>query len=81
MDTFKDSDIVSPNSEQVVYNSLNNLLFSSAATIKDQSEWESVFWNDDIYRPDKTSDTLNNIFEKMNTEGQEELRRLYQNSG
>jgi hypothetical protein len=56
---------------------LNNLLFSSTSTIKDQSDWELVFWTDDFYRPDKTSDTLNKIFEKMNTEGQEKLRRLY----
>lgn len=80
MDTFKDSDIVSPHSGQVVYNSLNNLLFSSTAAIKDQSDWDLVFWTDDFYRPDKTSDTLNKIFEKMNTEGQEKLRRLYQHA-
>jgi len=44
-----------------------NLLESAKVSIEEQSEkmWDSVFWNDDNYRPDKTAKTLNEIYHKV----------------
>jgi hypothetical protein len=70
VDTFDDSDVVSQNSESQIYNMLKSLLVSSRTTIKEQSDkmWDSVFWNDDNYRPDKTSKTMNDIYNKLDKE-------------
>ncbi|XP_045032922.1 uncharacterized protein LOC123474642 [Daphnia magna] len=82
VESFDDSDVVSQNSESQVYNVLKNLLVSSRTTIKEQSDkmWESVFWNEDNYRPDKTSKTLNEMYSKLDTENQKKMADSYQKS-
>ncbi|XP_046462426.1 uncharacterized protein LOC124208629 [Daphnia pulex] len=82
VETFEDSDVVSPNSESQVYNLLRNLLISSRTVIKEQSDkmWDSVFWNEDNYRPDKTTKTLNEIFKKLDTESQKKMSETYNNN-
>ena len=75
IETFDDSDDVSQNSESQVYNLLNNLLVSSRTNIKEQNDqmWDSVFWNDDNYRPDKTTQTMNDIYKKLDKEEKKHL--------
>jgi hypothetical protein len=54
----------------------------SRTTIKEQSDkmWDSVFWNEDNYRPDKTTKTLNEILNKMDKETQKKLADMFQKS-
>ena len=82
VDTFDDSDVVSQNSESQVYKILESLLVSSRTIIKDQSDkmWDSVFWNEDNYRPDKTTKTLNDIYRKLDKEDQKKLINTFQNT-
>ena len=71
VETFEDSDVISPKTELQIYNILKDLLVTSRTIIKDQSDkmWDSVFWNEDNYRPDKVSKTLNEVFSKLDTYG------------
>jgi hypothetical protein len=39
--------------------------------------WDSVFWNDDNYRPDKTTKTLNEIINKLDTETRKKLTDMF----
>jgi hypothetical protein len=39
--------------------------------------WDSVFWNDDNYRPDKTTKSLNEIIFKLDRETQKKLADLF----
>jgi hypothetical protein len=82
VDTFDDSDVVSQTSESQIYNMLKSLLVSSRTTIKEQSDkmWDSVFWNDDNYRPDKTTKTMNDIYNKLDKEDQKKLIDTFQNT-
>jgi hypothetical protein len=82
VDTFDDSDVVSQTSESQIYNMLKSLLVSSRTTIKEQSDkmWDSVFWNDDNYRPDKTTKTMNDIYKKLDKEDQKKLINTFQNT-
>jgi hypothetical protein len=60
---------------------LKNALFTSRTTIKEQNDttWDSVYWNDESYRPDKTSKTLNDLHNKLDRESQKKLIDTYQN--
>ena len=80
METFDDSEIASPDTENQIVNILKDLLITSRTTIKEQNDkmWDSVFWNDDNYRPDKTTKTLNEILNKLDTETQKKLANLFQ---
>jgi predicted house-cleaning noncanonical NTP pyrophosphatase (MazG superfamily) len=80
MDTFDDSEVGSPDTESQILNILKDLLVTSRTTIREQSDkmWDSVFWNDDNYRPDKTTKTLNEILNKMDTETQKKLADMFQ---
>jgi hypothetical protein len=80
MDTFDDSEVGSPDTESQILNILKDLLVTSRTTIKEQSDkmWDSVFWNDDNYRPDKTTKTLNEILKKLDTETQKKLADMFQ---
>jgi hypothetical protein len=82
IDTFDDSDVVSQNSESHVYNMLESLLVSSRTIIRDQSDkmWDSVFWNEDNYRPDKTTKTLNDIYNKLENQDQKKFINSFQNT-
>jgi hypothetical protein len=40
--------------------------------------WDSVFWNDDNYRPDRTTKTLNEIANKLDTKTKKKLVDLFQ---
>ena len=82
IDTMVDSDdVISPNSEAQIYQLLrNNLLAPSRTIIKEQSDkmWESVFWDDDNYRPDKTTKTWNEIYSKLDKEKQNRLVETFE---
>jgi hypothetical protein len=80
MDTFDDSEVESPDTESQILNIFRDLLATSTATIKDQSDkmWNSVFWNEDNYRPDKTTKTLNEIINKLDKETQKKLADMFQ---
>ena len=80
MEMFNDCEIASPDTENQIVNILKDLLITSRTTIKEQNDkmWDSVFWNDDNYRPDKTTKTLNEILNKLDTETQKKLVNLFQ---
>jgi hypothetical protein len=80
MDTFDDSEVGSPDTESQILNILTELLAVSRTAIKEQSDkmWDSVFWNEDNYRPDKTTKTLNEIINKLDKETQKKLADLFQ---
>ncbi|XP_046456942.1 uncharacterized protein LOC124204007 isoform X2 [Daphnia pulex] len=80
MDTFDDYEVGSPDTELQISNILKGMLVTSKATITKQSDkmWDSVFWNDDNYRPDKTTKTLNEIFNKLDRETQKKLADMFQ---
>jgi hypothetical protein len=80
MDTFDDSEVGSPDTEFQILNILKDLLVTSRTTIKEQSDkmWDSVFWNEKNYRPDKTTKTLNEIIKKLDTETQRKLADMFQ---
>jgi hypothetical protein len=80
MDTFDDYEVVSPDSEFQILNILKDLLVTSRTTIKEQCDkmWDSVFWNEDNYRPDKTTKTLNEIIKKLDTETQKKLADMFE---
>jgi hypothetical protein len=80
MDTFDDSEVGSPDTEIQILNILKDLLVISRTTIKEQSDkmWDSVFWNEDNYRPDKTTKSLNEIIKKLDTETQTKLADMFQ---
>ncbi|EFX79566.1 hypothetical protein DAPPUDRAFT_244780 [Daphnia pulex] len=80
MDTFDDSEVGSPDTETQILNILKDLLVTSRTTIKEQSDkmWESVFWNEDNYRPDKTTKTLNEIINKLDIDTQKKLAGMFQ---
>jgi hypothetical protein len=79
MEMFDDSEIASPDTENQIVNILKDLLITSRTTIKEQNDkmWDSVFWNDDNYRPDKTTKTLNEILNKLDKENQKKLANLF----
>jgi hypothetical protein len=80
MDTFDDSEVVTPETELQIYNILKDVLVTSRTTIKEQSDkmWDSVFWNKDNYRPDRTTKTLNEIINKLDEETQKKLADMFQ---
>ena len=80
METFDDSEVASPDTEIQIYNILKDLLITSRTTIKEQSDkmWDSVFWNDDNYRPDRTTKSLNEIFNELDTETKKKLADMFQ---
>jgi hypothetical protein len=51
----------------------------SRTTIKEQSDemWDSVFWNEDNYRPDRTTRVLNEIVKKLGTETRKKLADMF----
>ncbi|XP_046645619.1 uncharacterized protein LOC124336056 isoform X5 [Daphnia pulicaria] len=79
MDTFDDYEVVSPDSEIKIFNILKDLLVTSKTTIKNQCDkmWDSVFWDEENYRPDKTTKTLNEIIKKLDTETQKKLADMF----
>jgi hypothetical protein len=80
MDTFDDYEVGSPDTESQILNILKDLLITSRTTIREQSDkmWDSVFWNEDKNRPDKTTKTLNEIINKLNKETQKKLADMFQ---
>jgi hypothetical protein len=80
METFDDSEVASPDTENQIVNILKDLLITSRTTIKEQNDkmWDSGVWNEDNYRPDKTTKTLNEIIDKLDKETQNKLADLFQ---
>ena len=81
VESFDNTDVVSPDSESQINNVLKNLLFSSTKIIKNESDkmWELVFWNEEIDRPDQTAETLNDIYNNFDRESQNKMSEVYQN--
>jgi hypothetical protein len=79
MKTFDDSEVASPDTENQIVNILKDFLVTSRTTIKEQNDkmWDSVVWNDDSYRPDKTTKNLNEIINKLDKETQKKLADLF----
>lgn len=82
METFDESSVISENSEKRIYDILDSLMVMSQETITAQSAkmWDSVFWNEENYRPDKASRTLTELHNSLNTEGQKRLSDAIANS-
>ncbi len=80
MDTFDDSEVGSPDAEIIIFSFLKNVLVTSRTTVKEQSDemWDSVFWNEDDYRPDRTTRMLNEIVNKLGTETRKKLADMFQ---
>jgi hypothetical protein len=81
MDTFDDSEVVTPDTESQILSILKDLLVTSRKTIKEQCDkkWDSVFWNDENYRPDKVTKALNEIINRLDsTETKKKLADLFQ---
>ena len=81
IESFDDSDVISQSSETQIYKILQDMLVSSRTTIKDQSStmWNSVFWNEDNYRPDKTSKLLTDAYKKLDKTNQTRLTDYFKN--
>ncbi|XP_046456767.1 CAP-Gly domain-containing linker protein 1-like isoform X2 [Daphnia pulex] len=79
MDTFDDYEVLSPDTESQILSILKDLLVTSRTTIKEQRDkmWDSVFWIEDNYRPDKTTKTLNEIINKLDKETQKKLSDMF----
>ena len=77
-----DSDIPTATSEENVYGILERLLQFSRTIIQrgESIAWESVFWNEDNYRPDKTSNTFNEIYSKLETDTKRALQEFFNNT-
>ncbi|EFX70320.1 hypothetical protein DAPPUDRAFT_257277 [Daphnia pulex] len=80
MDLFDDNEVGSPDTESQILNILKDLLVTSRTTIKEQCDkmWDSVFWNEENYRPDKTTQILNEIVNKLDKETQKKLVDMFQ---
>ena len=73
--TLDDTDVPSSNTQDQIYKIVENLLQFSRATIAagDAKAWESLFWNNDNYRPDKVSKTLNDVYSLMDTDAKKSM--------
>jgi hypothetical protein len=80
MYTFNDSEIESPDTEIQLYNILKDSMVVYRTMIKETKDkmWDSVFWNEDNYRPDKTATTLNEVINYLDKETQKELANMFQ---
>jgi hypothetical protein len=77
-DTFDDNEIAS---ESALYGILEKLIVSAKETItKDSSSmWDSVFWNEDNYRPDKVCRTLNEEYNKSDEDKKRKMIDSFSN--
>ena len=77
VNTFDDSNgVFSDGSKTEIMNFLkSNLLDPGRTTIKEigDKNWESVLWNNDNYRPDKTAKAFNDFYNKQDKETQKKL--------
>ena len=60
-EAFDDTDVIPSNSEAQLLKPIKDTLLSTGKTIKDQGDktWNSVYWQEESSRPDKSSKTLN----------------------
>jgi len=82
VETFDDTEVPNPSSEARIYEMLNKLLIDSQETIKEQSSqmWSSVFYENENYRPDQTTQTISDIYRRSDKEAQKTLSSLFSNS-
>jgi len=80
IESFDDFEIPSASSDDIL-KLLQDLLVTSTTRIKEESDkmWDSVFWNDDNYRPDKTTKTFNEIYSKLDSETQTMMKNEFNN--
>lgn len=79
VDSFDDSEIVSPQSTNVIEEKVRQMLGVSWTTVNREKGniWGSVFWNEDNYRPDVVVRTLNDHYKKLNTSDRQVLADAY----
>lgn len=74
--SISDSSVISDGSQNEMLDFLKtNLLQPSRITIKEigDKNWDSVYWNSDNYRPDRTSKALNDVYSKSDKETQKKI--------
>jgi len=67
-------------SEDKIDDFLKNLLIESRGKITSNhgpDTWESVFWSEENYRPDKIAKLMNEMFRKLDSKFQEELSNCF----
>jgi len=67
-------------SEEKIDDLLKNLLIESRGKITSNHSpdiWESLFWSEENYRPDKIAKLMNEMFRKLNSKFQEELSNCF----
>jgi len=82
INSFTDKQVVDANSQEQIMNILQNLLIAGQTAISSQSSnmWNSVFWNQDNYRPDVASSTMNSIYNQLNTTNQKAMAQSFTDS-
>lgn len=82
VEALGDYDVVSKSSEVEVYNMLKDLLIISRITIKNPSDplWNSVYWSEEINRPDKATKIWNEVYKNLNKEDQRKLSDAFNNT-
>ena len=80
--TIDDTQVPSQTSKNEIYRIIEKMLEFSRTTIEkgDEKAWERVFWNDDNYRPDQTSKTLNDLYTKLDEKSQNKLASEFKNT-
>ena len=80
--TVDDTQIPTKSSQSEIYRRLENMIQFSRTTIQkgDEKAWENVFWNDDNYRPDQSSKTLNELYKNLDQESQSKLSSSFSSS-
>lgn len=75
VESFSDSEVVSAGSELPIYTILEKMLLTAQEklTVDSGAMWNSVFWHDDNSRPDKTAQTMNENYGKLDTEERKKL--------
>jgi hypothetical protein len=69
INSFTDKQVVEVSSQEQIMNIVQNLLIAGQAAISSQSNsmWNSVFWNQDNYRPDVAASKMNSIYDQLNS--------------
>lgn len=59
-----------------------NLIDPGRAIIQNSSDanWQSVFWNNDNYRPDKVANTFNGVYKKLDKETKKKFEETFNNT-
>lgn len=80
--TIDDTQVPSTNSRNEIYRLVEKILAFARTTIQkgDEMAWENFLWNNDNYRPDKSSKSLNELYEKLDKKNQQKLASSFNNT-